>query len=444
VTSSRRETIGLWGAVAIGIGGMVGGGIFAVLGVVATDAGGGAAMAFLLAGAVALLTAISYARLSVSFPSRGGSVVFVDRVFGIGVATGTLNSLLWFGYLVTLSLYAVAFGNYAATFLSTDPPALLLHGLNSIGIVVPTGLNLFGASIVAKTETAVVVIKLLMLAVVGTFAATTIQSSRLALSTWPSLPVIAGAGMLVFVAYEGFELIANSAEDVRKPSWTLPMAFYVSVGVVIVLYVAIALVTVGSLSPGQIRSSADFALAEAAQSSLGQAGFRIVAASAVLATLSAINATLYGTARLSYSIATEGELPVALERRVWSEPVGLLISAAAALLLANLLDLSEISSVASAVFLVVFGAVNAAALKAHREIGSGVVVTGGGLVGCLIAVGLLGVDTVRHRPTAAVIFVAAVVAAIAAEAFWLRHRRTILASTKGGPHRGSRVGDGPR
>ncbi|MGD2051146.1 MAG: amino acid permease, partial [Acidimicrobiia bacterium] len=128
------RSVGLLGAVAIGIGGMVGGGIFAVLGVVATDAGGGAPLAFLLAGLVALLTASSYAVLSVAYPSRGGSVVFVDRVFGVHLVTGALNNLLWFGYLVTLSLYAAAFANYAATFFTSgsSTPVWLHHLLVTV------------------------------------------------------------------------------------------------------------------------------------------------------------------------------------------------------------------------------------------------------------------------------------------------------------------------
>jgi len=98
----RRNTgIGFFGAVAIGIGGMVGGGIFAVLGEAVSLAHGGTAVAFAIAGLVALLTSYSYAKLSVRYPSQGGTVVFVDRAFGIDLATGSINLLLWLSYLVT-------------------------------------------------------------------------------------------------------------------------------------------------------------------------------------------------------------------------------------------------------------------------------------------------------------------------------------------------------
>jgi amino acid transporter len=417
----------LLGAVAIGIGGMVGGGIFAVLGVVATDAGGGAPLAFLLAGVVALLTASSYAVLSVAYPSRGGSVVFVDRVFGIRLVTGALNNLLWFGYLVTLSLYAVAFANYAATFFTSggSAPAWLHHVLVTVAIVVPTVLNLLSASIVAETETAIVAVKLAMLALVGGVGFGTVSASRLSVSTWPSVPAIAAAGMLVFVAYEGFELIANAGADIHRPRRNLPRALYLSVGIVIVLYVAIAAVTVGSLDPSRIAGASDFALAEAAKPSLGQFGFVVVAASAVLATLSAINATLYGTARLSYAIAVEGELPPVLERRVWSEPVGLLITAGLALLIANTLDVTQISSIASAVFLVVFGVVDAAAFRGHLGGAVRPAAAALGVFGCAVALVLLEVDTARRRPLALAVLLGMMATAFLGESLWLRHQREL-------------------
>ena len=117
MTTTDGGKIGLWGAVAIGVGGMVGGGIFAVLGLAVQLAHGGTPVAFALAGVVALLTAYSYARLSVAYPSRGGTVAFLDRAFGSGMFTGSLNVLLWLSYVVMLSLYAFAFGSYGATFL---------------------------------------------------------------------------------------------------------------------------------------------------------------------------------------------------------------------------------------------------------------------------------------------------------------------------------------
>ena len=148
--------------------------------------------------------------------------------------------------------------------------------------------------------------------------------------------------MIIFLAYEGFELIANTAHDVRDVGRTLPRAYYMAVGFVIFLYVLVALVTVGNLPVDKIVAARDYALAEAARPFLGQAGFTLIAVAAMLSTASAINATLYGAARLSYCIARDGELPAMLERKVWGEPMeGLLITAGLTLLMANAFDLTQ-------------------------------------------------------------------------------------------------------
>ena len=125
----RGSPIGVWGVVALGIGGMVGGGIFAVLGLSVQVAGGGAPIAFLVAGLVALLTARSYALLSRSYPSRGGTVTFVNRAFGPGLFAGGINVLLWLSYIVMHALYAEAFGSYAASFLPEASRGLGKHVL---------------------------------------------------------------------------------------------------------------------------------------------------------------------------------------------------------------------------------------------------------------------------------------------------------------------------
>ncbi len=361
MSDNAKDTLGYWEATSIGIGGMVGGGIFAVLGLSVQLAGGGAPLAFVIAGIVALVTSYSYARLSVAYPSQGGTVAFLDRAFGAGVLTGSVNILLWISYMVMLSLYAHAFGSYGASFFPADSQPLWRHILISASVLAITGLNLLSSGLVGKAEDWIVLLKLLILALfigVGIFG---IDHARLAPSTWaPPLNLVAG-GMIIFLAYEGFELIANTAGDVRDASRTLPRAFFSSVGFVLVLYVLVAIVTVGTLPVDKIVEAKDYALAEAARPSLGHAGFILIAIAAMLSTASAINATIYGAARLSYVIAKDGELPSVLEKKAWGEPVeGLLITSGVTLIIANLADLSSISTMGSSGFLLIFAAVNGA------------------------------------------------------------------------------------
>lgn len=403
--------ISFWGAVSIGVGGMVGGGIFAVLGLAVLLAGGAAPLSFLVAGVVALLTAYSYAKLSVTYPNQGGTVIFVDRAFGIDLFTGGLNNLLWLSYIVTLSLYSVAFANYAGTLFPADTP-LLKHMLISGGILIPTLLNMTSPRLISRTETYVVAIKIAILVLVVVCGFSTVDPARIAPDTWSTPLSIIGGAMIMFVAYEGFELIANTATNVTNYRVTLPRAYYTSVIFVIVLYTLIAIVTVGALAPAKLANAADFALAEAARPSLGDIGFGLVAVSAILATFSAINATLYGSARLAYTIAEENELPPFLEKKLWNQPIaGLVLTALFALLLANLADLSSISTMGSAGFLVIFAAVNASNAIKYRETGSRPVLAWMGVAACLLA--LMALIWRTWRDDAAQLWVLGVMIALA-------------------------------
>jgi amino acid transporter len=424
--TTDRSGIGIVGATSIGIGGMVGGGIFAVLGVAATDAGGATPVAFLVGGFVAAVTAYSYARLSVAMSSAGGTVAFVDRVFGVGRLTGSVNAMLWIGYVVTTALYAAAFGNYASTFFVGQGSAggpVLVRILVAVGVGVPWVINLADASIVARAESFVVGVKIVILLVVVVAGVPSVSSNRLAPETWSGPVGIVAAGLLVFVAYEGFELISNASEDVRTPRRTLPWAFGLSIGIVVVLYVAIAAVVVGSLAPDRIVEAADFALAEAASASLGAVGFTAVAVSAVLATFSALNATLYGAARLSYTLATEGELPERFGQLRWNDPVGLHVTAALGLLAAVTLPLSSISAMASSIFLLVFAVVNAAAFRVGADAQVSKPIAAVGVLACSSAFVVLLVDTAANAPIALVVLLTTATIVLLIEHRLLSRRR---------------------
>ena len=390
MSTSKKEKLGFWEVSSIGVGGMVGGGIFAVLGLSVELSRGGAPLAFLIAGCVALVTSYSYAKLSVSYPSQGGTVVFLDRAFGSGLITGSANILLWIGYIIMLSLYAYAFGSYGASFFPPASQHLWKHVLITGSVLSITCLNLMNARLIGEAEDWIVLLKLLILSLFIGVGIWGVDGSKLTPSTWsPPLHLVAG-GMIIFLAYEGFELIANTAQDVREASKTLPRAFYASVAFVIILYVLVAIVTVGSLPLNKILGAQDYALAEAARPSLGQAGFILITIAAMLSTASAINATIYGAGRLSYVIAKEGELPEVLERKVWGRPIeGLLITAGATLLIANLTDISSMSTMGSTGFLIIFAGVNGAnvVLAKHTQSKRFLSLIGVGL--CVVALGCL-------------------------------------------------------
>src|SRR5690349_9776791 len=162
-TQSDAGQIGLVAAVSIGIGGMVGAGIFSILGVVAQAAGNAMWLAFAIGGVVALLSTYSYAKLGATFPSAGGAVHFLVKGYGDGVLAGGINLFMWVGYIISLALYATAFGSYAATFVTRTPSAMLLKSLAVAIVVLLTVINAFGARLMGRSETLIVAAKVAIL-----------------------------------------------------------------------------------------------------------------------------------------------------------------------------------------------------------------------------------------------------------------------------------------
>ena len=366
---------------------MVGGAIFAVLGISAGLAGGAMPLAFLVGGLVAITTSYSYAKLSVAFPDRGGTVSFINRAFGHGLFSGGLNNMLLLSYVVVLSLYAAAFGGYGASFFPAKYHVIAKHLLLSVGVVGLTLLNILAAEAVLKTENAINAAKLVILALfVGAAFYAGLDYATMAPSTWVGPVQIVAGAMIIFVNYEGFELISNASPDVVDRERVIPAAHYISVIIVIVLYVLIAMACLGVMSPAALAAASDYALAAAASKVLGAAGFTLVAVAALLATASAINATLYCASRITFTMAEADEAPHFLENLFMGRPVvGLLLISTATLLIANTIDLSAISTMASSGFLIIFAAVNAANIKLARKTGSRVLISGVALLFCLVA-----------------------------------------------------------
>jgi amino acid transporter len=430
VTPIKKESLGYWSAVSIGIGGMVGGGIFAVLGLAVQLAHGGTPIAFAVAGLIALVTAYSYARLSVTYPSRGGTVEFLNRAFGEGIFIGGLNILLWLSYIAMLSLYAYAFGSYGASFFTDAMQTVWKHILISGVIILFSCLNILGTKAVGKSEDFIVSLKLLILLVFLGVGMWTVNMNQLSPTTWSNPLQLVAGGMIIFLAYEGFELIANTAENVTEPQKNLPRAYFTAVIFVIVLYVIISVVTVGNLPVDKIVAAKDYALAEAARPFLGAIGFSLIAVAALLSTGSAINATLYGTARVSYVIAKEGELPEQLDHMVWRRPIeGLLITSGLTLLIANLLDLTNISVMGSSGFLIIFAAVNLANARLAPSTNSKRWISVAGGILCLLALVILIVQRAVTSPKELWVLLAMVGFAFLAEVVYRKSTgRTIKSS----------------
>ena len=415
--------IGMVAAVCIGIGGMVGAGIFSILGVVAEAAGNAMWLAFAIGGVVALLSTYSYAKLGATFPSAGGAVHFLVKSFGDGVLAGGLNLFMWAGYIISLALYATAFGSYAATFVAAAASPVLVKSLAVAVVVLLTLVNAFGARLMGRSETVIVVVKVAILVLFAAVGLWFIRPGYLSPELWPEgKSILFGAGVL-FIGYEGFGLITNAAADMRDPRRMLPRALYTSVILVIVLYLAVSLTVTGNLSDYEIEHARDYALAEAAKPFLGQFGFRLIAIAALFSTASAINATLFGSANVCYMIARDGGLPAGLARTEWRGATGgLLLTAALVVAVMLSFDLSGIAMMGSAAFLLLYAAVNAGHLKVLKATGANAALVWLSLLTCLAMFVVLCVYILREQPRALVALVVIAAAAFVAE--WVYRRRT--------------------
>ncbi len=195
------------------------------------------------------------------------------------------------------------------------------------------------------------------------------------------------------------DLVANSISDLKDFEKNTSKAYFGAVGFVVVLYVLIAIVTVGSLPFNQIASAKDYVLAKAAEPMLGQLGFTIIAITAMISTFSAINATVLGSSRVNCEISKDKELPEFFSRELWGKPIGLIITALLSVALVNLFNLESISTAGSAGFLFIFAVANFIGFKKYKELQSKKWLHLVGCIVCSIAYLTLIVQQFEHNKT---------------------------------------------
>lgn len=401
--------VGFISAVALGIGSMVGAGIFALLGEAGAIASSAVYLSFVIGGLIAMLSAYSLGRLGATYPTAGGIVEYLGQSFGVGIFSGGMSIVMYIAAVVSLSLVAKAFGSYALTFLP-DSMIVKWGGLWSrffaLAVVVFfVVLNLNGVRSMALVENLIVGIKLAVLgifAIVGLFF---IDASRLAPDTYPPVSDIWYSLAITFFAYEGFRVITNAAEDMPNPQRTLPRAMMTAVLVVMVLYVLVAVAVFGNLPAEQVIAAKDYALAAAAQPVFGSIGFTLTAVAALIATASALNAALYAVTNVTYQLARNGQLPRAFGKPIRHSREGLVISGAFIALLALLLDLSEIAVLGSISILLVHASVHAGHLRLLGKTGASPVLVILALVSNVAAAGLSIYHQSRVSPLVIVLLI---------------------------------------
>jgi amino acid transporter/nucleotide-binding universal stress UspA family protein len=390
---SFARDLGLFDASMIGIGAMIGAGIFVLTGIAAGEAGPASILAFLLNGAVTLLTAFSYAELASAIPRAGGGYSFVKKAFpaALGFVSGWM---LWFAYTVACSLYALGFSGYFLEFVHTYVPSLAGFFEGDLGItlfrsVITVGigsafvlLNYRGAGVTGKAENVITMSKVVVLLIFVSFGLKIVLGNTGdALDQFtPFFPrgfggVIIAMG-LTFIAFEGYDLIATVAEEIKDPEKNIPRATFISVSVTLVLYMLIIFVSLGAVRAGEYESweflgkFKETAIAKAAENFMPSFGVVVVVIGGLLSTMSALNATVLASSRVAFSMGRDKWLPdrmATIHPRRRTPHIAILVTGLIFLIMAVTMPVQAAGSAASLMFLLTFTLVNISAIVLRKK-----------------------------------------------------------------------------
>jgi L-asparagine transporter-like permease len=305
--TTTRQKMGLNATWSMAVGGMVGGGIFSVLGVVILIAGRWAWLSFLLGGLIALATGYSYSQLSERFAESGGVYSYLRETKHKRLS-GSLSWVLIFGYILTLSVYAFPFGHYLANAIGVGMWLPKLCALIIVGGLI--WINLQGVKQASWLEIVIVWGKLLVLLVIAGFGLWRWQPEMLTQGIQDKSIVFSLVGAAsVFMAYEGFQLLTYDYDAIQNPRKTLPRGILLAIVSVIAVYIAVCLGATMLVGAGTIVAEKEVAIAVAGQAAFGTTGLILATVAAIFSTSSAINSTIFATARLTRDIANNKELP---------------------------------------------------------------------------------------------------------------------------------------
>lgn len=375
--------------VSMMVGGIVGGGIYAALGVVVSIAGPAAWLAYMAAGLIALCAGYSYIHLNRNLDENGASVTFIESYWGSPTAAGMVGWTLLIGYIGTMAMYGYAFGAFSRHMLNVEqlmgiPIRPLISALVILAFM---GLNLVGVRETGAVENVLVVLKVAIILVFGFWGvwfASQQQSLTLGTSNLGFSPLIGAA--VTFVSYEGWQLLFYDQETIEDPTDTLRTATYVALPIAILIYVLVAIATTNLLPQQVVKNNAEVALMIAADKFMPAIGVTLVGLSALFSTASAVNATLFSSALYAKNLLTDGLLP---DRFGDADKSGapsrtVLIIGILTVLFTIYGSLEGITSFASVSFIVVFGTMNFLAIQERESLDINWYVPLAGFVGSLL------------------------------------------------------------
>ena len=420
--SATAKTMTVRQAAFIGVGAMVGAGIFSLLGAAGEVAGAAVWVSFLIAGGIAMLQGYSFAKFGSTYPSAGGMLEYVARGFGQGHVSAVTAWLVYWANIIVTAMVAVSFGSYASSMFAGEN-ATWAKVFAVLVVVAMTVVNVVGSHVVARVQTAIVFV---VVGILGFFAIVTlanIDPSLLAPSHYPGVSDIVSSVALTFFAFLGFGVVTFTAKDLADPSRQLPRAMFLALGIATVVYVAIAFGVFGTLTVDKVISSGATAIAVAAQPVLGRAGFWLMSVTALFATAGATNAGLYPAPGLTEHLASTGQFPPLMGRRLGGRAsLGLLIASGTIVVMVIGFDLSAIASIGSAIALMIFAFVTAAHLRVYRDTGAKAWVLVLALAVIVITLTTFIFTTLVHEPASIAAIAAILVLSIGLDVGWSRRR----------------------
>jgi amino acid transporter len=410
-------------AAFIGVGAMVGAGIFSLLGPAGEVAGSAVWVSFLIAGAIAGLQGYSFAKFGARYPTGGGLLEYVQKAYGDGHFTGIIAWLIFATNIVVTAMVAISFGSYASE-MFTDS-AGWLEAFAALVIIVMTLLNVAGSKAVAHAQTVVVIVVLGSLTVFAVATLSNIEPGLLASADYPPLKDIVASVALTFFAFLGFGVITFTAKDLSNPSRQLPRAVFLALGIATAIYVAIALGVFGTLPVGEVVAAGATAIAVAAEPILGNVGFWMMSITALFATAGATNAGLYPATGLADELSADQQFPPVMAARTGRIPNGLMFTALGSIALVLMFDLTAVASIGSAIALIVFTLITAGHIRVRRETGANLWLLVLGVLSSGIVLLAFGLTTLVDEPGTAMAMLVFILLSVLIDFLWKRRRARI-------------------
>ena len=406
-TSSDPKAPGVFRLAALGIGSMVGAGIFALMGEAALIAGSAVWISFALAGVIALLTGHSFVQLAVRYPSRGGLVEYLVQAYGVGVFSGACSLLFYISQLIGMAMISLAFGKFSAQLLFVESNLAFWERILACVLILGlSALNLVGSKLLSRMQRSMVIFNLTLLTGFTIALAVFANPPELTTHTTPATMAVLGSLSLTFMSFTGFAVISN--------------AMYLAIGSVMVLYVGMALALSAAVGPETMSTAGASLLVSAARSQFGEIGYYILLLTAIAGTTTCLNGGLFGAANITYSLAEKGQLPPRMMRSVQATTRGLLVTSAIAIILVFLFDLSSVASLGAATSLMVYLLVNIGALKLLNATGLRLLILRISVASCAAAILIWVVHAFRNTPEALGVFAVFLFGAVIIEALLQR------------------------